>query len=375
MLSLKKSVDFFLKKKYIKSYVANFFHFTFTKEAISIEKRFFLILLMVFSLVLIVNHDHAYSSKQLPLDQVKKSNAFLEAKNKIQGEAKWKPLGFGSGEYLTTLPKIDAGAVIDSDSREVLWSMNLKKKIAPASLAKIATVMTAMDISNLEKTLVVSPEAADQIPTKLGLRAGERLILKEAITASILTSANDATETISDYFGNELGNGTSIFMDLVNIKLNKIGAYDSHFETSTGLDGDNHYTTVFDLAIMAHEAKENYPFISEIASKDYVKLEANSDHKLFDLPNWNALLGTYPGVDGLKIGYTEKAGHATIVTAKRDGHELIAIVIGADSLEDRETAAAILLNYGFEKYNIEPFPIWKLDLTRRFEDWRRELTN
>lgn len=300
--------------------------------------------------------------------------SFWEAEKKIAGKGDWKPEGWGSGEYLKTIPTIGAGAVIDLDHGEVIWSMNLKDRIAPASLSKVATIMTALDIASPGKILTVSDDASGQIPTKLGLETGEKLTLDEAVAAALLTSANDATEAISDSIGLELGSGTYTFMELVNKKLAKIGAGDSHFVTSTGLDENGHFSTVYDLAIIAHEALVNYPLIAETATLEYKKLPADSNHKLFDLPNWNALLGVYPGVNGLKIGYTEDAGHSTMVSATRSGKKLLAIVIGAKSLEERELAAATLLNYGFEKNGLAAYTVTKSDLTARFNDWHRQLT-
>ncbi len=252
--------------------------------------------------------------------------------------------------------------------------MNLKQKIAPASLSKLATVTTALDIAKGDLPIFIMQTAADQIPTKLGLIQGEILRLDEAIAAAVMTSANDATEAIAHSLGQGLGGGDSKFMELVNLKLKKLGAVDSNFTTATGLDDSSHYSTIYDLALVAHNAKVNYPVVSADAASLYKRLDANQNHKLYDLPNWNALLGTYPGVDGLKIGYTENAGYSTIVTAARDGKKLMAVVIGANSIEDREKAAATLLNYGFEKYGIAAYPVNSLDLTKRFNDWKEQLT-
>lgn len=299
---------------------------------------------------------------------------YLAAKNKIKGQNDWSPQGFGSGEYLESIGKIKAGAVLNLETGEVVWSLNLKEKIAPASLSKLATASTAADIAPLTALLTVTEDAANQIPTKLGLKKGERLTLEEALKAAILTSANDATQTIAESLGANLGGDTSMFMGLVNFKLEKIGAGSSHFETPTGLDSPNHYSTIFDLSIIAHDIWKNYPFIKDVASSDYFRLQPNENHGLIDLPNWNALLGTYPGVNGLKIGYTENAGHATIVTAEREGKNLMAIIVGANSLENREIAAATLLNYGFSQYQIDPYPVENLNFVDRFEDWRRQLS-
>jgi D-alanyl-D-alanine carboxypeptidase len=339
-----------------------------------IEKRVVLVLVMIVLGTLLLNNQSELQGYRQVHSPIEKKSSYFDAVSRLKGADSWKPEGYGSGEYLETIPIIKAGAVLDLESGDVVWSMNLKERIVPASLTKVATVMTALDVAPLEKILTVSDEASGQIPTKLGLKTGEKLTLNEAISATILTSANDAAETISDSLGQEFGEGTATFMELVNKKVAKIGALDTHFETSTGLDSDNHYSTVYDLAIIGHEARKSYPFLKEVGALSYKKIDANSDHRMFDLPNWNALLGTYPGVDGLKIGFTEKAGHSTMVSAQREGKNLLAIVIGARSLEDREIAAATLLNYGFSKYGIAEYPVDNLNLVGRFEDWRRQLT-
>jgi len=342
-------------------------------NGLSLNKRALILLFMVFSVILMFEKTTSVHSETLPA-ALNNNAAFAMAEAKIRGSSSWKPSGWGSGEYLTTLPVIKAGVVLDFETGEVIWSMNLKQKIAPASLSKLATVTTALDIARSDLPIFITQTAADQIPTKLGLIQGENLTLDEAIAAAVMTSANDATEAIAHSLGQGLGGGDSKFMELVNLKLKKLGAIDSNFTTATGLDDPNHYSTIYDLALVAHDAKANYPIVAGNAATVYKRLDANQNHKLYDLPNWNALLGTYPGVDGLKIGYTENAGYSTIVTAERDGKKLMAVVIGANSIEDREKAAATLLNYGFEKYGIAAYPVDNLDLTKRFNDWKEQLT-
>ncbi|OGD85344.1 hypothetical protein A2164_04615 [Candidatus Curtissbacteria bacterium RBG_13_35_7] len=347
--------------------------FLLRKKVFNFEKRIFLIFVMVLAIFVILNkgQNHNIITNDSPIE---KNIAYLNAINKIRGEVKWLPYGEGAKEEIRLMPKIQAGAVVNLESGQVLWSKNLNEKIAPASLSKLATVMTALDIAESDQTIDISESAATQIPTNIGLKTTEKLTLDEAVAASILTSANDACEAVAQTLGSKIGDGTADFMKLVNLKLTKIGVEDSYFETSTGLDSKNHYSTVYDLAIIAHEVKVNYSKISTLASLDYYNLPKNNNHKLYDLPNWNALLGTYPGVDGLKIGYTEKAGHTTLVTATRGDTRLIAIVIGAQSLEDREIAAATLLNFGFNKYGISEFPINQLNLVKRFNEWKQQLS-
>lgn len=338
-----------------------------------LSKRVLILVVMTISVILMLEKTTSVNSETLPMASNNYS-AFDVAQAKIKGDSDWKPQGWGSGEYLTTLPVIKAGAVLDFDTGEVIWSMNLKQKTATSSLSKLATVTTALDIANGDALIPVTQAAADQIPTKIGLAQGESLTLNDSIAAAVMTSANDSAEAIAQGLGQSLGGGESKFMELVNLKLKKLGATDSNFVNPTGLDDSSHYSTVYDLALVAHDAKANYTVVAGDAASLYKRLDANQNHKLYDLPNWNALLGTYPGVDGLKIGYTEAAGYSTIVTAQRDGKKLMAIVIGANSIEDREKAAATLLNYGFEKYSIAAYPLNQLDLTKRFNDWKEELT-
>ncbi len=337
------------------------------------NKRILVIFIMsaLIALMFVVNPSVQKGTSATVLDS---KSTLVAAQANIKGDSTWHPKGWGSGEYLDTLPIIKAGAILDFDTGDVLWSMNLKQKIAPASLSKLATVTTALDLARGEHLISVTDNASGQIPTILGLKTGEKLTLDEAIGGAIMTSANDAAQAIADSIGSEYRIGLSGFMGLVNFKLSKLGAADSHFVTATGLDDANHFSTVYDLAIIAHDAKVNYPDIANAASDLYKKLDANQNHKLYDLPNWNALLGTYPGVDGLKIGYTENAGYSTIVTSEREGHKLMAIISGASSIQDRDMAAATLLNYGFGKFNLGSFPLDSIDLTKRFNDWKEELS-
>lgn len=341
---------------------------------INFEKRLIFIALALFFSLVVFKHINDQENAIVSPVTDDKRREFFDAKRKITGNTDWKPKGNGNNSFIENLPDIRAGAIIDEKTAEVLWSKNINYKIAPASLSKIATVMTALDIATEGEVLEVSQNASEQIPTKLGLTKLEKLTVGEAVAGAILTSANDATEALSDALGKQIGMGTPTFMRLVNEKMIKIGAENTHLETATGLDSQNHFSTVYDLAIIANFAKENYPLIAKLAASDYIRLDANANHKLFDLPNWNALLGMYPGVNGLKIGYTESAGHATIVTASRDGMNLMAIVVGASSIEDREIAAATLLNYGFSQKGIGPYPLENLDFVKRFEDWRRQLS-
>lgn len=353
---------------------ASFFAWVREKHLFILQKRF----LVVFGFLFLFSFINGYSQKSSQGQYIESTSKIVakieDMQKKIKAGSGWTPLGQGDNVELVDLPKISAGAVLDVESGNVLWSQNLNERIPPASLSKLGVVITALDVWKLDQTVTVDRNASNQVPTKLGLAEGERLTLEEAISAGILTSANDAMEAIASSIGGSLGGGTADFMRLVNYKLTAVGAKNSNFVNATGLDDPMEYSTVYDLAIIGREAYKNYPLIAKVGSVEYMRLNKNSGHKVFDLPNWNALLGTYPGVDGLKIGYTEKAGNTTMVTAKRDGVNLMAIVIGASSIETRETAAAALLNYGFSKHNIEAYPVEELDLIKRFEDWRRQLS-
>lgn len=262
-----------------------------------------------------------------------------------------------------------AYAVVDFDTGEVIESKNLNDRLEIASLTKVMTSIVALDLTNPEDKFTISQKAAKTIPTKIGVVTGQKMKLGELLPAALMTSANDAAQAISDGVNSEYG--SQIFVDAMNDKAQALGLSNTHFANPQGFDSSTNYSTVGDLAILAHYALSNYPEIRTITSQGYKFLPATPDHKQFDLYNWNGLIGVYPGANGLKIGNTEEAGYTTIVTAKRNGKEFIVVLLGAPGVRERDLWASALLDYAFSaKANATPANITTAQLDAKYKTWQ-----
>lgn len=262
-----------------------------------------------------------------------------------------------------------AYAVVDYDSGEVIKENNLNEHLPIASLTKIMTAVVALDLANPDDVFTITQEAADKIPTKIGLQPGEKLTLRELMHASLLTSANDATEAIKD--GVDAKYGSSVFIDAMNMKAHMLGLTSSHFANPQGFDSPANYSSVHDLAVLAHYALSEYPMIAEIVKKDYVQLPATDTHRQFDLYNWNGLLDVYPNVFGVKIGNTDAAGTTTVVASERDGHTVLVALLGTPGVLQRDMGAAQLLDMGFEeKWNMDPIAVTEDQLRAKYGTWK-----
>jgi D-alanyl-D-alanine carboxypeptidase (penicillin-binding protein 5/6) len=269
------------------------------------------------------------------------------------------------------LENVSAYIAANANTGSVYTAKNAMQRLSPASLTKLMTAMVALDISDVQKRLVVSNRAALSEPTHLGVKPGEVFTLEEMVSAMIMTSANDAATVVGEEVLKGMGGNEQIFIQMMNKKAELLGLGHTNFVNTQGFDAEEHYSTAYDLVRMARYAYTQYPLIKNAGETPYATLEENSDHGFYHLPNWNALLGTYPGVDGLKIGYTEKAGYCTAVTAMKDGVPLIVIIMGAQSILERDLAAATLLNLGFEEEGQKGILISPSLIEPRLDEWKQ----
>lgn len=265
--------------------------------------------------------------------------------------------------------QLNAYAVIDFNSGKVIESKNLSEEVSVASLTKIMTAVVALDLSHPTDIFTISEKAESMIPTKIGVVKGQKMTLEELLNAAILTSANDAVQAIRE--GVDTQYGSEVFIKAMNEKAKFLNLGHTNFNNPQGFDANDHYSTAEDLAILTHYALTNYPLIDELSKKEYAFLKENSNHKQFDLYNWNGLLGVYPGASGVKIGNTGNAQKTTIVTAEREGKEILVVVLGAPSVLDRDMWAAQLLDLGFEEeYGLKPVSITEEQLKAKYKTWK-----
>lgn len=294
----------------------------------------------------------------------------VEASDAIIPKLQQKENTISLTKKLGTSPiEITANAyiVVDMDTHDILAEKNSETSTAVASLTKILTAVVALDLADVSDEFTVSEHAAEIIPTKIGVVPGEKMSLFELLQAMMLTSANDATEVIKEGINTKYHG--DIFVDAMNEKAKFIGMKNSHFVNPQGFDDKDHYSSAYDLALLSLYAMQNYPEIKDIAQLEYAFLSGNEKHKQFDLYNWNGLIGVYPNTFGLKTGMTERAGNTTVVMAQREGKKVLAVLLGATSITERDLQAAALLNAGFSTASMTPFAVNEAMLSERYGRW------
>ncbi len=256
-----------------------------------------------------------------------------------------------------SVPKVDAkGAVLmDFETGRILWEKNGDSPFAMASTTKIMTAITAIEKGNLDDTVTVSQRAATAPPTKMKLTKGEKIKLENLLYALMLESANDSAIAISEHIGKTVEN----FCSYMTQKAKDIGAKDTVFETPNGLDKGNHHSTACDMAKITRYALKNKTFRDIISTPS---ISFKSDKKSYSVTNKNRLLREYAGATGVKTGFTGKAGHCFVGSAKQNEMELISVVLasgwGKKGKEQKWIDTKNILNYGFQNYEYQ-IPIKK----------------
>lgn len=266
------------------------------------------------------------------------------------------------------LDQAKAYFAINWDDGQVLQQKNSAITLPVASLTKILSAVVSLDLVSPDEEFTISQKAANAEPTTIGVVEGEKMSVKELLAATLLTSANDATQALADGIDNKFG--PNAFVSAMNKKAQFLGLKSSHFTNPQGFDDQDNYSTAEDLSVLTKYALTNYPLIAEMVKQDYLFLPADSRHKQFDLYNWNGLLDVYPGVFGVKIGNTAKAGVATAVLSQRSGKKVLAIVLGAPGVLERDLWAAKLLDLSFGKLGLEPINISIPQLQVKYRTWK-----
>ena len=251
--------------------------------------------------------------------------------------------------YPLPQPEISAKSalVVDLTTDKVIFAKNPKQKLPVASTLKILTAVVALEFAAPNKVITVSEKAAKTGEDFMGLTASEKLTLEELLYGLLLPSGNDAAEAISE----DVVGTKAKFVELMNKKAKILGATESKFVNPTGLEGDGeHYSTSFDMATISKYAWENFPIFRKIVGARYYEIPYTPEHKYFFLENQTNLLGTYPGVKGIKPGFTPEAGLCLVTLAENGGHTILAVILGS---ENRRDEMAKLLDYSFETLGVK----------------------
>jgi len=232
--------------------------------------------------------------------------------------------------------------LIDGASGRVLYEHNAYEKLPMASTTKIMTGLLACESGKLSENVKTSAFASGTEGSSLWLKIGEKQTLENLTYGLMLKSGNDAAVAIAEY----LGGSIDAFALLMNKKAREIGAKNTSFENPHGLDSSMHYTTAYDLALIAKEAMNNKKFREIVSTKTY-SIPMKGEKWDRALKNHNKLLWRYDGCNGVKTGYTKISGRCLVSSAERNGELLICVTLNApDDWNDHEK----LLNDGFSNY-------------------------
>lgn len=244
-----------------------------------------------------------------------------------------------------------SAVLMDVATGTLLYESNANEPLAPASVTKIMTmllIMEAVDSGSISMTdqVTASETAAAKGGSQIYLKAGETMSVSDMLKSIAVSSANDCACAMAEH----IAGSEEAFVARMNQRAQELGMNNTHFVNCTGLDDSpeaaRHKTTAYDIALMSRELLKNHPKIKEFTTiwMDTVR------NGTFGLSNTNKLIRFYQGATGLKTGFTSSAGYCLSATAQRDGMELIAVVMGADTSQNRNAACKQLLDYGFANF-------------------------
>lgn len=265
------------------------------------------------------------------------------------------PLGSGTLAIAATEsapPPVTAKAVelVDGLSGRVLYQKNAYEELPMASVTKLMTLYLAVKAINqkkisLNELVPVSEEAYRVNGSQIWLEPGERLSVDHLLKGIAIGSANDAAYALGEY----ISGSADAFVADMNSTARSLGMTSTHFSNPHGLNAADHYTTAHDLALLGEQAVR-MPLLLHYTSMWEDRSIRNGKGGTLWMINHNRLLRHYPGMDGLKTGFTSQAGFCMVATAQRDGTRMIAVVLGAPSSKARFQDASSLLTWGFQHY-------------------------
>lgn len=243
--------------------------------------------------------------------------------------------------------------LMDVATGTVLYEKECHERLAPASVTKVMTMLLIMEALDdgrihLEDQVTASETAAAKGGSQIYLKAGETMPVSDMLKSIAVSSANDCACAMAEL----IAGSESAFVEQMNQRAAELGMADTHFVNCTGLDdskeAENHRTSAYDIALMSRQLLKYHPDIKKYTTIWMDTVRGGT----FGLSNTNKLIRFYSGATGLKTGFTSGAGYCLSATAKREGMELIAVVMGCESAQKRTADCKALLDYGFATYSV-----------------------
>lgn len=243
--------------------------------------------------------------------------------------------------------------LMDVATGTVLYEKECHERLAPASVTKVMTMLLIMEALDdgrihLDDQVTASEAAAAKGGSQIYLKVGETMPVSDMLKSIAVSSANDCACAMAEL----IAGSESAFVEQMNQRAAELGMADTHFVNCTGLDdskeAERHRTSAYDIALMSRQLLKYHPDIKKYTTIWMDTVRGGT----FGLSNTNKLIRFYSGATGLKTGFTSGAGYCLSATAKREGMELIAVVMGCESAQKRTADCKALLDYGFATYSV-----------------------
>lgn len=242
--------------------------------------------------------------------------------------------------------------MIEASTGEILYQKNAYEKLPPASMTKMMSmilIMEEIEKGNLkwDEMITASAKAASMGGSQIFLKAGEKMSVTDMLKGISIASGNDATVAMAE----RISGTEEEFVKQMNTKAKELGLKNTNFVNATGLDTDNHYSSAYDMALIAKKLVKHEKILEFTSTyEDYLRKDTKNP---FWLVNTNKLVKFYSGVDGLKTGFTSGAGYCLTSTAKKENMRLITVVMNEETAAKRSSDTTQMLDYGFNTYAVK----------------------
>lgn len=259
---------------------------------------------------------------------------------------------FIKADNLTLAPNSKSAIMLEVSTGEILFEKNSHERLHPASMTKMMSLLLIMEsieknIIKLDDMVTVSSNASGMGGSQILLETNEQMSVDDLIKGVTIASGNDAVVALAE----RIAGTEEEFVNMMNNKVKELGLNDTNFKNSHGLDAANHYSSAYDMSIIAKELVKHEKIL-EYSRIYEMYLRENTDRKIW-LVNTNKLVRFYNGVDGLKTGYTKEAGYCLTATAKKNDMRIIVVVMGEPDSSTRNSEVTGMLDYAFSQYEIE----------------------
>ena len=262
------------------------------------------------------------------------------------------PILVFANESIDIIPDAVSGILIEANTGKIIYEKNKDKRVSVASMTKMVAQIIILEQIEAGKikwsdVVTVSKNAEEMGGSQIYIQQGEKITIEDLMKGISMASGNDATVQMAEVIAGSEGK----FVEMMNNKVKQLGLKNTQFKNCTGLDEEGHYSSAYDMALIAKELVVNHPEILRFSSMYEDYLREDTDNK-FWLVNTNKLVRFYEGADGLKTGHTDAAGYCLAATAKRNNLRLIGVVLGVPSGKIRNTQTMNLLDYGFNNIRL-----------------------